>query len=97
MTKSVTKDGDTIQLQLWDTAGAEKFHSIGQSFYRNSETCILVFDITDADSFKNIESWRSEFLGQLNPHNPNEFPFILLGNKCNMQNEMQVKNEDIQN
>ena len=97
MTKPITKDGDTIQLQLWDTAGAEKFHSIGQSFYRNSETCILVFDITDADSFKNIESWRSEFLGQLNPHNPNEFPFVLLGNKCDMQNEMQVKNEDIQN
>lgn len=97
MTKSITKNGDTIQLQLWDTAGAEKYHSMGQSFYRNAQTCILVFDITDAASFKNIETWRTEFLEQLNPSNPNEFPLVLIGNKCDMQNEMQVNNEDIQN
>ena len=42
LTKSIQKDEDTIQLQLWDTAGAEKYHSMGQSFYRNSQACILV-------------------------------------------------------
>ena len=97
MTKSIQKDSNNIQLQLWDTAGAEKFNSVGQSFYRNSELCILVFDITNAESFKNIESWRKEFLEQLNPPNPNEFPMILIGNKCDMQNEMKVDNEEIQN
>ena len=81
MTKSFQKDADTIQLQLWDTAGAEKYHSMGQSFYRNSQACILVFDITDAETFKNVETWRTEFLDQLNPSNPNEFPLILLGRK----------------
>ena len=66
MTKSVQKNDDLIQLQLWDTAGAEKYHSMGSSFYRGAETCILVFDITDNESFKNVETWRSEFLNQLN-------------------------------
>ena len=91
------KDNDTIQLQLWDTAGAEKYHSIGQSFYRGSGTCILVFDITDAESFKSIETWRTEFLEQLNPKNPNEFPLVLIGNKSDLQKDMQVDNEAIQN
>lgn len=97
MTKSIQKGSDSIQLQLWDTAGAEKFNSVGQSFYRNSVLCILVFDITDVESFKNVETWRKEFLEQLNPPNPNEFPLILIGNKCDMQNEMKVENEAIQN
>jgi Ras-related protein Rab-7A len=97
LSKSIQKNDDTVQLQLWDTAGAEKYHSMGQSFYRNSEICILVFDITDSESFKNIESWRTEFLEQLNPPNPNEFPFVLIGNKCDLQKDMQVDNEAIQN
>ena len=97
MTKSFQKNGDSIQLQLWDTAGAEKYHSMGQSFYRNSQACILVFDITDAETFKNVETWRTEFLDQLNPSNPNEFPLVLFGNKSDMQSEMQVSNEVIDN
>ena len=97
MTKSFQKNGDTIQLQLWDTAGAEKYHSMGQSFYRNSQACVLVFDITDAESFKNVETWRTEFLDQLNPSNPNEFPLVLFGNKSDLQSEMQVSNEAVDN
>ena len=97
LTKSIQKDADSIQLQLWDTAGAEKYHSLGQSFYRNSQACILVFDITDAETFKNVETWRTEFLEQLNPSKPDEFPIILIGNKSDMQNEMQVNKEAIEN
>jgi Ras-related protein Rab-7A len=97
LTKSIEKNEDSIQLQLWDTAGAEKYHSMGQSFYRGSETCILVFDITDNDSFKNVETWRAEFLNQLSPKNPNEFPLILIGNKCDMKQDSQVSDEAIQN
>ncbi len=70
---------------------------MGQSFYRGSEMCILVFDITSPETFTSIESWRSEFLEQLNPSNPNEFPFVLIGNKCDRENEMQVNKEQIEN
>ena len=97
LTKSIEKTEETIQLQLWDTAGAEKYHSMGQSFYRGSQICILVFDITDNESFKNVETWRSEFLNQLNPNKPDEFPLVLIGNKCDMQQDSQVSDESIQN
>ena len=52
---------------------------MGTSFYRNSECCALVCDLTDPKSFESIESWRTEFLNQLNPKDPDTFPFVLLG------------------
>ena len=91
LTKEVNVDGSVVQLQLWDTAGAEKFHSMGASFYRNSECCALVCDLTDPKSFEAIESWRTEFLTQLNPKDPDTFPFVLLGNKCDKVAERKVQ------
>ena len=98
LTKEVNVDGSVVQLQLWDTAGAEKFHSMGASFYRNSECCALVCDLTDPKSFEAIESWRTEFLNQLNPKDPDTFPFVLLGNKCDkaMQKE-KFKHQKLNN
>ena len=87
---------ESIQLQLWDTAGAERYNSMGSSFYRNSEACVLVFDLTNQDSFKNIETWRNEFLNTLNPPDAATYPFILLGNKSDMSNVITVKNEEIE-
>ena len=70
---------------------------MGSSFYRNSETCILVFDITNKDSFTNVENWRTEFLDQLNPPDAKTYPFLLLGNKSDMSNDMQVTKDEIDN
>ena len=90
LTKEVSIDGTIIQLQIWDTAGAERFNSMGPSFYRNSDCCILVYDITDIKSFESIEIWRKEFLNQLNPKNPETYPFVLLGNKCDKIDERKI-------
>ena len=95
MTKLIQKGEDSIQLQLWDTAGAERYNSMGSSFYRNSEACILVFDLTSPESFKNVEIWRNEFLTTLNPPDKSTYPFILFGNKSDLP-DIKVKNEDIQ-
>ena len=70
---------------------------MGSSFYRNSEACILVFDLTSLDSFKNVESWRNEFLKSLNPPDSATYPFILLGNKSDMSSDIKVSNEAIDN
>lgn len=95
LTKEVRCEDSTVQLQLWDTAGAEKFHSMGVSFYRNSECCALVCDLTDPKSFEAIETWRTEFLNQLNPKDPDTFPFVLLGNKCDKVTERKVADSKI--
>ena len=90
LTKELNLDNSLVQLQLWDTAGQEKFHAMGASFYRNAECCVLVCDLTDAKSFETIDTWRQEFLTQLAPKDPDNFPFVLLGNKCDKEGERKV-------
>jgi small GTP-binding protein len=97
LTKQITKGENIINLQLWDTAGSEKYHSITSGFYRNSETCILVFDLTNKGSFENVEVWRKEFLENLNPPEGDKYPFVLIGNKSDLKEAIQVQEEDIQN
>ena len=95
LTKEIQKGEDTIHLQIWDTAGTEKYNSLGQSFFRNTELCVLVFDQTNIESFQHIETWRKEFLEILNPPEGEKYPFVLLGNKSDKKDEIIVKQEDI--
>ncbi len=54
--------GQEVNLQLWDTAGQERFQSLCSSFYRGSDGCILVFDISSVESYENLEKWRQVFV-----------------------------------
>lgn len=63
---------------------------MGAAFYRNAECCVLCFDLTDPKTFETIDTWRTEFLTQLNPQDPENFPFVLLGNKCDKEGERKV-------
>ena len=81
--------GDTkVTLQLWDTAGQEKHSSIGFAFYRGSNTCILTFDIGNQTSFDRIAFWKKNFLDQAAPLNPQSFPFIVCGNKTDLERKV---------
>jgi len=77
--------------QLWDTAGQERFQSLGVAFYRGADCCVLVYDVNSAKSFETLDSWRDEFLIQASPHDPENFPFVVLGNKIDVEeNKRQV-------
>jgi Ras-related protein Rab-7A len=84
LTKEVMIDDKLVTLQIWDTAGQERFQSLGVAFYRGADSCVLVYDITDAKSFENLESWREEFLVHAAPRNAETFPFVVLGNKADL-------------
>ena len=73
-----------IALQIWDTAGQERFQSLGVAFYRGADSCVLVFDVNVAKTFDNLDSWRDEFLIQAGPRDPDNFPFVVLGNKIDL-------------
>lgn len=73
-------------LQIWDTAGQERFQSLGVAFYRGADCCVLVFDVTAPNTFKTLDSWRDEFLIQASPRDPENFPFVVLGNKIDLEN-----------
>lgn len=71
--------------QIWDTAGQERFQSLGVAFYRGADCCVLVFDVSAPDTFKSLDSWRDEFLIQASPRDPENFPFVVLGNKIDLE------------
>ena len=78
--------------QLWDTAGQERFQSLGVAFYRGADCCVLVYDVNSSKSFETLDSWRDEFLIQANPQNAENFPFVVLGNKIDVEeNKRQVR------
>jgi len=91
LTKEVLVDDKTVTMQLWDTAGQERFQSLGVAFYRGADCCVLVYDVNSSKSFETLDSWRDEFLIQANPHDPDNFPFVVLGNKIDVEeNKRQV-------
>lgn len=77
-------------MQLWDTAGQERFQSLGVAFYRGADCCVLVYDVNNSKSFDTLDSWRDEFLIQASPMDPESFPFVVLGNKVDVEESKRV-------
>jgi len=90
LTKEVSLEERVVTMQIWDTAGQERFQSLGVAFYRGADACILVFDVTTKKSFDALDTWRDEFLVQASPANPNDFPFVVLGNKIDLKESRVV-------
>ena len=83
-TKNIEIDDEEIILQVWDTAGQERFQSLGMAFYRGADACLLVYDVTNYASFKNIDTWKNNFINNISIDDVNKFPIILVGNKSDL-------------
>jgi len=90
LTKEVMVEDRLVTMQIWDTAGQERFQSLGVAFYRGADCCVLVFDVTATKTFENLDCWREEFLIQAGPKNPEDFPFIVLGNKIDKEDKRVI-------
>lgn len=86
LTKEVMVEDRLVTMQIWDTAGQERFQSLGVAFYRGADCCVLVFDVNSTKTFETLDSWRDEFLIQASPRDPDNFPFVVLGNKIDKDN-----------
>ncbi|KAM3878389.1 ras-related protein rab7 [Diretmus argenteus] len=96
LTKEVNVDGSTVILQIWDTAGSERFQSLGTSLYRGTHCCMLVYDVTSKATFSALELWRKEFLIQGDPVDSSNFPFVVLGNKTDLSNREVSRRQALQ-
>ena len=65
---------------------------MGVAFYRGADACILVFDVTNPKSLESLNSWREEFLIQASPPDPENFPFLVIGNKSDETVKRKVLN-----
>ena len=89
-------DGKKIEFQIWDTAGEERFHSVSSTFYRGTDTCILVFDLTNRISFERLQFWREAMIEKGGMEHPDNFPFIIFANKTDLKNDIVVSNQEIE-
>lgn len=80
--RTVTVDGKTIKLQIWDTAGGENFRSITRSYFRGAAGALLVYDITSRDSFNHLTQWIEE----VREHGSSKTVILLIGNKSDLPN-----------
>ena len=78
------------KMQIWDTCGSERFKSLTANFLKTCTAFILVFDLSRLNTFKNIDNWIKVIKENTNP----KF-FILIGNKCDLENERVVDKNDI--
>ncbi|KAJ5697622.1 hypothetical protein N7488_011306 [Penicillium malachiteum] len=90
LTKEVLVDDRLVTMQIWDTAGQERFQSLGVAFYRGADCCVLVYDVNNSKSFEALDSWRDEFLIQASPRDPESFPFVVIGNKIDVEENKRM-------
>jgi len=85
-----TEDGDELKLKLWDTAGQERFKSVSVKNLRYSQAAIVVFDLTDKESFDKVTDWLKEIRDF-----SDKMPVGLFGNKSDLADKRVVPQEDI--
>jgi small GTP-binding protein len=86
--KQIEMDGKRVRLQIWDSAGQERFRNITSSYYRNCSGIIIVYDVTKLESFNKVTEWISE-VRRFVP----AVPLIVVGNKCELE-DRQVSTDD---
>ncbi|KAH0795519.1 small GTP-binding protein [Histomonas meleagridis] len=85
-------DGQPVKLQIWDTAGQEKFRSIAKSYFRHSVGVILVYDITDRKSFDELSLWLNDVHALCDPN----AAITMIGNKLDLASQRVVSTSEAQ-
>ncbi|XP_057311306.1 ras-related protein Rab-26-like isoform X2 [Hydractinia symbiolongicarpus] len=88
--KTINVDGKKVKLQIWDTAGQERFRSITHAYYRDAHALLLLYDVGSRKTYDNTRAWLSE----IKEYAPHDAVVMLLGNKCDLTKERQVKREE---
>jgi small GTP-binding protein len=86
MATLIQVDGVTIKLQIWDTAGQERFRAIAKAYFRSAIGVLLVFDLSDRNSFEDLSHWLNDVHTLCDPN----AVVTLLGNKSDLVNERAV-------
>lgn len=84
--KTVFRNDKRVKLQIWDTAGQERYRTITTAYYRGAMGFILMYDITNEESFQAVQDWST----QVKTYSWSNAQVILVGNKCDMEEDRVV-------
>ncbi|XP_016381286.1 ras-related protein Rab-3A-like [Sinocyclocheilus rhinocerous] len=90
--KTVFRNNKRIKLQIWDTAGQERYRTITTAYYRGAMGFLLIYDITNQDSFNAVQDWAT----QIKTYSWDNAQVILVGNKCDLEDDRLIPTEDSQ-
>lgn len=90
LSKTMYLEDRTVRLQLWDTAGQERFRSLIPSYIRDSTVAVVVYDITNSNSFNQTSKW----IDDVRTERGNDVIIMLVGNKTDLQDKRQVTVEE---
>ena len=82
--------GTRVKLQIWDTAGQEKYRSVTPIYYRDASAAICVYDVTSRESLEDAKKWISD----LRQYSPAQIVIGLAGNKCDLYSQEEVTLEE---
>jgi len=88
--RTIDIGGVALKLQIWDTAGQERFRTMTSSYYRGAQGVVIVYDITEPESFANVKKWLKEI--EISAcENVNK---LLVGNKSDLSSDRKIKTEE---
>ena len=91
LTAKVKLEEGEITFELWDTAGQERYRTLAPMYYRGARAAIIAYDITQEDSFKGAQGWVNDVRHMRGDH----CLLVLVGNKCDLQENRKVDKEDV--
>ncbi|XP_075937233.1 RAB5A, member RAS oncogene family, b isoform X2 [Anarhichas minor] len=92
LTQTVCLDDTTVKFEIWDTAGQERYHSLAPMYYRGAQAAIVVYDITNEESFVRAKNWVKELQRQASPN----IVIALAGNKADLASKRALDFQDAQ-
>ena len=90
LSKTITHDNKRYKFEIWDTAGQERYRSLAPMYYRGARAAVIVYDITDEDSFKGAKSWIRELKKKTS-----NCLIILVGNKIDLKEKRKLNAHDV--
>ena len=88
--KTLTINEKKVKMQIWDTAGQERFRTVVSTYFRGAHGILLLYDVTNRDSFKNLESWLIE----IEKNAKEKVLKILIGNKCDLTDDREITSDE---
>ena len=90
LSKSYKINDQVFKIEIWDTAGQERYKSITAAYYKGAKGALIVYDITQKDTFENINKWMSE----VRDKSTKDLKILIVGNKTDLVDERQVSTEE---
>jgi len=84
------KDNRKVKIQIWDTAGEDRFRSITRNYYKGAKGILLIFDVTDKETFTHVRDW----IERIHEESPEGITICLVGNKIDMNESRVISNEE---